>query len=240
MEATGSTLRLVSWNANFNNRRRSFRETLHLLEPLCADILILCEVARPMPEENLEIKWVGANSPGMAVVARNGLNIEPCAMNTGAPPLVAGFHVTGAIDFHLLATWTVQPRGGRPNYHTILLTALAHFSGFIAQSPTLMMGDFNSSAGVIAQKRSHPAFIEQAARLGLTSLYHSKNDVAHGNEMEKTFFKNGRSYHIDYCFMPPLVAVTADIQILNSVEWLTRSDHAPLVIDVPYSAFRRN
>lgn len=39
-------MRLVGWNANYNNHRRAFEENVALLEPFKADVLVICETVR--------------------------------------------------------------------------------------------------------------------------------------------------------------------------------------------------
>ena len=56
-------MRLIAWNANFNNRRRTLEQTAALLAPLHADIYVLSEV----PPPHLDI----------AVDAVNGLHNVP-------------------------------------------------------------------------------------------------------------------------------------------------------------------
>jgi len=83
-------MRLVGWNANYNNHRRAFEENVALLEPFKADVLVICETAPPQPGDRAF--FVGG-TPGLAVVARDGIEIEPHPMNDGAPPLFARFRV---------------------------------------------------------------------------------------------------------------------------------------------------
>jgi hypothetical protein len=41
------TTRLVGWNANYNNYRRTFEESVALLEPFAADVLVISETQPP-------------------------------------------------------------------------------------------------------------------------------------------------------------------------------------------------
>ena len=126
-------MRLVAWNANNNNMRRSLEEDVHLLQPLSADILVLSEAAAPRAEQ-WRSDWVGDRGPGLAVVAPGGLKLSPHPANAGAPTLMAGFSVSGQVAFDLLAVWAVRPNGG-PSYHDVLMAALDRYADLLSSGP---------------------------------------------------------------------------------------------------------
>ena len=132
-------MRLIAWNANYNARRRTLEETAALLAPLHADILVISETAPPCRGNPLHAHWTGA-TPGLAVIARHGLELEPHPANEGAPPLMAGYTVHGDLEFSLLALWPVQIDGG-PNYHRVLMAAINRYAALLTTERTIMAGD---------------------------------------------------------------------------------------------------
>lgn len=81
-------MRIVAWNANHNNRRRSFESNVRLLEPFHADILVISETQIPAGFASEYVRYVGGeNGPGLAIVTRRGISLEPHAANSSAPAL---------------------------------------------------------------------------------------------------------------------------------------------------------
>lgn len=228
-------MRLISWNANYNNKRRSFEADLGMLADLNADVIVLSETARPREEISGQVVWIGENQPGLVVVARNGYSLEPSNANTNAPALSGGFKVVGPLAFALLAVWPVK-RSDRDSYAQILDCCLGWHSALFDGEPVVMAGDFNSSSRVSEQSRSHPAFVGRVTTLGLTSVYHHQSGEKHGEETKATYRHRGtppRPFCIDYCFVSHSWAGAASIQILDGSRWLELSDHFPLVLDLP-------
>lgn len=57
-------MRIVAWNANYNNRRRSFEADAELLYSEGADLIVLSETARPVVEFVNRIAWLGTQGHG--------------------------------------------------------------------------------------------------------------------------------------------------------------------------------
>lgn len=228
-------MRLIAWNANFNNRRRTLEETVALLRPLHADLLIISETTLPGEGSPLRARGIGAGVPSLVVVARDGLTLEAHPANDGAPTLMGAFEVGGDLEFSLLAIWPVQ-RKGDPTYHQVLMSGLDRFSNFLGCGRAIMAGDFNSNTRVMFQKHTHPEFVEAAKKSGLVSAYHFQSDEAHGKETVATYrHGTGESnvFHIDYCFVSEPLASASTLSVLRSAYWAQLSDHYPVVLDVP-------
>jgi|694.fasta_scaffold06534_7 hypothetical protein len=226
-------MRLVGWNANYNNHRRAFEENVALLEPFKADVLVICETAPPQPGDRAF--FVGG-TPGLAVVARDGIQIEPHPMNDGAPPLFAGFRVAGPLTFDLLATWPVS-RKGVPSYHEVLMAALERYADLWAAGRAVMLGDFNSSTRVSSQKRSHPMFVQAAQDRGLVSAYHEQSGESHGEESVPTYLHgNGAEFHLDYGFVTQPLVGAVQCRIADEPRWFEIGDHRPIVLDIDEAA----
>ena len=231
-------MRIIAWNANHNGHpKRSFAEAAELLFAQNADLVILSEIARPARKVTRRIDWIGASNPGLGVEARNGYAISLSDLNSRAPALFGAYQVTGPLSFNLVAAWPVHYPNG-PSYAQLLQEALTVFGEFLGAKRAMLVGDLNSSTRVSSQTKSHPVFVEQAKALKLESLYHHRNQVAHGDEKQVTYRHNGRGkgrFHLDYCFLSPALLGSAKIEILDGAEWEQRSDHFPLVIDLPES-----
>ena len=107
-------MRLIAWNTNYNNRRRSFEADLELLAHLNGDVIVLSETSRPKMEGSGQVVWIGGEAPGLVVAARNGYSVEQNKASIDAPGLSGGFKVDGPLKFSLLAVWPVQrPKGIR-------------------------------------------------------------------------------------------------------------------------------
>jgi len=234
-------MRLIAWNANFNIKRRSLEDDVALLKPLEPDIVVLSETAIPSAVNPTSAIWLSDRAPGLAVIAFNGLTVAPLSINLGAPKWMAGLDVTGRCDFRLLALWPVQDKSQGLTYHQILMAALERYSATLQTCPAIMAGDFNSSSRVLAQRRSHPAFVQAAGSMGLQSVYHTHSGEQHGEETIATYRRGGpRSamFHIDYCFASTSIMNSARVTILDGDEWHARSDHFPVTLDGDDAALR--
>lgn len=228
-------MRLVGWNANHNNRRRTLEENVALLAAFHADVLVVSETASPSDTNPTAAVWSGKPGwPGLGIVARHGLSLEPHAANLNSPPLMAGFRVSGRVDFNLLAIWPVQHEGGL-RYAETLQAGLERYSDLLT-SRAIMAGDLNSSTKVSGQQTTHPRFVSAAAALGLASAYHHLTGEDHGAETLSTYRHDAaRSFHIDYCFLSQSLLDAANFSIANGSQWRALSDHSPIVLDVPDS-----
>ena len=120
------------------------------------------------------------------------------------------------------------------------MDGLGHFGSFLNSGPVIIAGDLNTSPRVQDQKVTHGIFVEAARRLGLVSVYHEQSGEAHGKETHDTYRHNSitpGSFHLDYCFVSLELAAAATVSILGSAEWCKRSDHSPVVLDIPDRAF---
>lgn len=230
-------MRLVAWNANYNNRRRSFDETVALLQPLHADVLVLSETALPETSDGDRVQWIGDVAPGLAIVVGDGFELSAHGANVGAPELVGAFRVRGRVALDFLAVWPVQRREG-PRYNHILMDTLERFADLLASGSALLVGDLNSNSRVSAQRSTHPAFVARASELGLVSAYHAQTGEQYGAETVPTYphGSSGTAFHLDYCFVPQRLAASTNASVMRGGDWALRSDHFPLVVDIPDAA----
>ena len=147
---------------------------------------------------------------------------------------MAGFRVSGRVDFNLLAIWPVQ-REGSLRYAQTLHAGLERYSDILSER-AIVAGDLNSSTKVSGQQTTHPRFVSAAAALGLASAYHHLTGEEHGAETQSTHRKDAaKSFHLDYCFLSRSLLDAANFSIANGSLWRTLSDHSPIVLDVPDS-----
>ena len=227
-------MRLIAWNANYNNRRRSFEADLELLAHLNGDVIVLSETSRPQTEVTGKVVWIGSEAPGLAVAVQNRYALEPNEAAVAAPKFSGAFKVNGPLKFSLLAVWPVK-RTQRDSYAQILDACLDVHADLLSGDRVVLAGDLNSSSRVSGQRRSHPRFVRRAAALGLTSVYHHQSGEEHGSESTATYLHgrtSPRPFCIDYCFVSKPWVRLASLQILNGVPWTDLSDHFPLVLDL--------
>ena len=108
-------------------------------------------------------------------------------------------------------------------------------AGFLSGDKALLMGDFNSNTvrDKVHPGRNHSMMVHKLGALGLSSVYHRNEATDHGAETTKTYFhtRNQRfGHHIDYAFLSDGTA--AHLRIGDAGDWLARSDHMPLILDL--------
>lgn len=75
--------------------------------------------------------------------------------------------------------------------------------------------------------------VKKLEALGLQSVYHKSQGLPHGKEIVKTYFHTKKlhsGHHIDYAAF--LRGISASIAIGREEDWLTHSDHMPLILDI--------
>lgn len=227
-------MRLVAWNANHNVQKRSLEANAAILDSLSPDIMVISETAPPAPENPRGAFFVGG-LPGLAVIAGDGLELHASPKNEGAATLSAGFGVSGRESFDLLAVWPVSRRS-EPSYHQVLMSVLERFAELLSSGRAVMLGDLNSNTRVVAQRSTHPRFVQEAARLGLVSAYHRQTGEQHGDESVATYRHGSgdqRDFHLDYCFLSDALAAQSVIAVDASRDWFAIGDHRPVVLDAP-------
>ncbi len=227
-------MRLVTWNANDNNRHRSFEENVELLKELEPDLIILSETARPRNRDHDQLVCLGSESPSLAVIASGNFRISPVKVYPDAPMYFGAFRVSGPCSLNLLAGWPVQQKRGAA-YSKLLQHALNIFGGFLPDKRTAFIGDLNTSSKAQGQETTHPEFVARLAGFGLTSIYHHQTNEAHGSETIITY-RGGRGFHLDYCFLSEDLLRSATVEIVNGPEWRGRSDHFPVLVKIPEAA----
>ena len=229
--AKPAMLKIVTWNCC---RGRPEAKLPHIAD-LRPDVACVQEIARPIRPERASVIWCGDNHhQGLMVMARDKFRL----VRVGRKPIRAKHFLPVQIDgpakFNLLGAWA-KPAERRPLYVTTLFRGLAAYRDFLQSSPTILIGDLNTE-NFLSADDPHLKLVEVLRReFELVSAYHEYFGEQHGLESRHTYFdrtKQGRPYHIDYCFIP-----ISWLPNLQSVAVGTRrrfgrvSDHVPLILE---------
>ena len=168
------------------------------------------------------------------VMARDKFRLVPVRRKPIRAKHFLPVHIDGPVKFNLLGAWA-KPAERRPLYVTTLLRGLAAYRDFIRSSPTVFIGDMNTENFFLADD-PHLKLVEVLQRdFGLVSAYHEYYGETHGRESRHTYFdrtKQGRPYHIDYCFLPmSWVPYLAAVRVGTRRRFGRVSDHVPLMLE---------
>jgi len=221
-------MRIVSWNCN-----GKFREKFDQITRLNADIYIIQECENPKSCSHARYQtfsnnyiWVGDNkNKGLGVFA--GPQIQLSRNNWQSYCLRHFLSVRINDAFDLLAVWAGKPYIGE--YYIYQSVNIDRYSPNM-----IIIGDFNSNAvwDKDYPQRSHSDVVRELKAIGLESIYHVVSGESQGSESQNTFYlyrHADKGYHIDHCFANP--KMICSYQIEKDPEWLTLSDHLPIVID---------
>ena len=230
-------MHIVTWNCCRGPRDRK----LAALEGLAADLAVIQECPRPTSESEQSL-WFGDNPrQGINVVASGAYAVRRVPAVAEVPNYAFPVTVVGPVPCQLLVVWAKYSR--TYPYVEAVVRAVECYRAFIADAPTLLIGDLNSNAVWDAEhsnESNHSALVRMLSELGMVSVYHEFFHEAHGAESQPTFHlyrKRTRPYHLDYCFAP-----RAWLPVLRSVEigpfehWGAVSDHLPLRVEFELGA----
>lgn len=193
--------------------------------------------------------WVGDNpNKGLGVFGFGDYRVTLDACYDSSIRWIAPIRVDGPVRFHLLAVWALhsaEPGERRKDIVGPLLRALGRFGEFLTAAPLVVIGDFNNNMqwDRPGKLNNHANAAERLGQLGLFSAYHHYRSVKQGQESEPTHFwqtrkKDGRTFHIDHCFLPTdWQARLRSYDVGTFEEWTGKghSDHVPIVADVDFA-----
>jgi hypothetical protein len=236
-------MRIVIWNCAMALHRKC--EFLTELRP---DIAVIAECAEPDILRKkapgfafADCQWGGQSEhKGLGVFAFNGYSLRRDTSWDRRYHLFLPIEVRGPTSFNLLGVWAFNhrvPATVTPNPMTTR-EAVAYYTPFLRSGDGVVAGDFNASVfwdrddGI----GSFRALDKMLSDLGLVSAYHAHRDVQLGAEPQKTHFwqrSAKQQFHIDYAYIPKRwTSGGFDVELGDVATWITRSDHAPLVVDV--------
>lgn len=208
-----------------------FSKKRHVIEALKPDVVILPEVSqRHITESIAPFKaWVGSNPhKGLGVI---GFTNRSYVLHEAGRLLP--WHIPFTVDrLNIIGIWA-HVRDKDLKYVRVTHEIVGRHTDFLTSAPSLIMGDFNSNTVWTEHPgRNHSMLVEKLHGLGLQSVYHQTESVAHGDETTETYFHTKKlhfGYHIDYAF---LGGATGSLAIGRHEDWLMYSDHMPLILDI--------
>lgn len=233
-----SHMRLISWNCN-----GALRNKLHKVLPLDADICVIQECEDPAQSTSDDYKtwagnylWTGTNkNRGLGVFAKPNIALTAVPLDT--EPLELFLPCTIDQSLSLLAVWTRDARSPTFRYIGQLWKFLQKHPRFLASDRAILLGDLNSNARWDVWDRwwNHSDVVRQLNDMGLISLFHHANNEQQGQESVPTFFMHrntDKPYHIDYAFLSRQLLQGATCEIGHPSDWLSHSDHMPLMVEI--------
>lgn len=231
-------MRLVTWNCNGALRRK-----YGLLDALDADILVIQECEDPAQSGAEYQAWAGKHawighgrSKGIGIFPRREQSIEQLAWLDGGFEMFLPVRVGGTVD--VLGVWTQQSNSSKSSYIGQFWHYLQAHKTALGVN-TIIAGDFNSNTIWDKPRRvwNHSACVRELDELGFFSLYHQATGEAQGQEKHPTFCLHRnptKPYHIDYVFAHKdrLNGRSPRTQVSNSADWLSLSDHFPVIADL--------
>ncbi len=231
-------MRIISWNCNGAFRRKY----QHLLQ-FDADLIIIQECEDPAQSTDKDYKswasnylWIGANkNSGLGVFAKpsHSLNLLDWPAETFQLFLPFTFNSSMTV----LAVWTKEANSPTFKYIGQLWKYLQLNRENVSLTKPLLIGDFNSNKIWDKWDRwwNHSDVVNELKAYGITSLYHALYNFEQGEEQHPTLYLQRnvkKHYHIDYAFLPEDMIERSSLEIGIAADWLSTSDHMPLVIDI--------
>ncbi len=248
-------MRLVSWNCN-----GALRKKHQLVDELNADILIIQECENPKESTESYREWAGehlwtgkSKHKGIGVFSKHNHTLSHCkwdgeynveGLSPGHPALrwkTSDLELFLPCESNngitLLAVWTRLAGSSIFGYIGQFWKYLQIHRQDISASKCIIIGDLNSNSTWDKPDRwwNHSDVVNELRNIGMESLYHFQHKEEHGIESLPTFFMHRnteRPYHIDYTFMPNDLLNQSIVKIGSKTEWLSLSDHLPLIIDI--------
>lgn len=245
-------MRLVAWNCAGGLHLPRKYEPLLALRP---DIAVISECVKPsilarklgrVLDFSAAPLWTGGVPDphrGLAVFFFNGA--AGICHSQFAPELqwLLPVEVSAPRRFNLLGvlTGTAGLRKAEPG---TLRDGLDFYRRFLTEEDAVVAGDFsNNAAWYPGRASNHRRAVEILKGCGLVSAYHAKTGELQGQESARTYYRWRREeegHHIDHIFIPHAWSEWGfRLEIGSFHDWVrkspakaSRSDHAPLVLDV--------
>ena len=219
-----------------------FRAKVDFIAPFDADVVIVPE------SENLERladadlsswphrHWIGdIPFKGLLVMSKPEYPLSVLDDYDESLRYILPLKIGGDANLTLLAAWT--QRDERGHYTVDLMTAIDRYLD--DNGDAVVIGDFNSNAIWDSYHRravTHTQIVERLESVGVLSVYHHLSRETQGEETTATHaFRRNREqvFHIDYYFASKrLLGPGSSVVVPPVDEWVHRSDHGPLIVDL--------
>lgn len=214
-------------------------------EQLCtlnADILIVQECPHTFARQvnrwaGWSAVWYGRNPhKGLALLARAPWAIREA--HSLKPEWTAKVVLDGPACIEVFPIWACVTRSPAAEYIEQVHLLLDFMERSSLSPSTIVAGDFNSNSAWDSDYGSlnHSSAVERFRRLEMESAYHVFSHESQGAERCPTlWFRKASSaaYHIDYAFLGrPLLAKLTGVMVGRREEWISWSDHAPLLVEL--------
>lgn len=233
-------MKIISWNCNM-----AFRKKYHKIMELRPDLLIVieCESEDKLKPaiDNLDYKeiiWVGENPhKGIAIIRFSDFEIKPLHPYHPEFRYILPYQIIAKKAINLFVIWAMPYKGSPTKGYVGQIWRALQFYKKDLENNTLLIGDFNSNAiwDHTRKKGNHTEVVQFLRAYQIDSLYHLQKKEQHGQETAPTQFMyrhRDKPYHLDYCFSSKaLVAQDTVISIGGYEEWISLSDHMPIIVE---------
>jgi exodeoxyribonuclease-3 len=232
-----TAMKLVTWNCAMALHKKHEK-----LLKFDADIMVIQECSRAFIKQSGRSQgwssaWFGKNlNKGLGVIAKAPWTIrEARALK---PKWIAKLVIGGPVPLELYPVWACASDRRGENYIGQVHLLLDILERTNPSSSTIIVGDFNSNSVWDGGRRikDHSAAVSRLRKLGMESAYHAFFKQIQGAERHPTlwFTKNKKKvYHIDYAFLSAkLSARLRRVEVGHHKEWLSISDHAPVLVEL--------
>lgn len=233
------TLRIVTWNCNM-----ALRLKLDRLRALRPDVAVIQECADPNGAngwhfDGAACDWIGFNpDKGLGIFTFGDWELARHASYSDKYALCLPVTVRGPHSFNLLGVWAAAPRTTPAGATNDPLLALRYYQPFLAAGPAIVAGDFNRLPQQMSARRGgvSGAIVDVLAAAGLTNADTARSAALGQVALQRTHFhqrKFSRGFVVDYLFLPTSwVARLSVFEVGDPHDWITWSDHVPLVAEI--------
>jgi exonuclease III len=223
----------------------AFRKKAEIILKHKPDILIVPECEHPdklifknVKLQPKEVLWYGHNpNKGLAIFSYSDFKLKVLDVYNDKLKLIIPITVSNtSFAFTLFAIWANNPNDTEGQYVTQVWKALHHYDSLLANTETILIGDFNSNTIWDKPRRegNHSTVVEHLEKKKIYSLYHKYFKQTQGKEKHPTLYMyrhKNKPYHIDYCFASKAIAdKLRSVKIGAYDYWMQYSDHVPVIV----------
>ncbi|WP_347453806.1 endonuclease/exonuclease/phosphatase family protein [Acinetobacter sp. ANC 7454] len=231
-------MKIFTWNCN-----GGFRNKLHLLNNIDADIFVIqeCENTAKAQQKYEEwmprYLWKGSNiNKGLAIFVKSNFLLKPLNWEDEGLELFLPVEINGIV---FIGVWTKFANSPTFQYIGQLWKYLQRHKNKIGVQPTILCGDWNSNSQWDVWDRwwNHSDVVMELQDLNIYSVYHQIHKENQGEETQSTFYMQrnlNKPYHIDYLFSSAELfdVSVSSAHVFDQNKWLKYSDHVPILFEL--------